>query len=890
MSAQPEELPFVSVAMPTYNRRRFLPTAIACYESQTYPKHLMEWVIIDDGDDNVGDVFAALTLPNVRYIRTETRMLIGAKRNMLHRESRGAIIISMDDDDYYPPERVAHVVERFAAFPDIDVAGCSTLYMYFSHVQLIYRMGPFSPRHATNGTMAVRRAFALSHFYDESVSFGEEESFLNHFSFPVIQLSPLKVMLVMSHSSNTFDKLMLRDNPRALSVRTELRLEHFIKDAGLRAAFDTAARTPAPPFVPPIVPPKTLAARLAAVAARVAGERRPVAVRAGELCQRYAPAIVAAVAEAAGAAFPQPPVVGAPPVGAPAADSAAPAADLAPAHAPVPVPDFEIMHVLEARTAHFNPGAVSVVVSGESWQLDRQVDLLIAPVLSGNARLHIHYPHLYASLQERRQQFDGAAGAHDKFCAFMYSAECAHRNKIFDELDAVQPVDALGAQRNKSGQTAFTRAVYSETETYNDIAVRAYLDYKFVLAIENSWVPGYFTEKLINPILAGAVPVYWGHPSAFDFINKARVIYIPDFPSVAALGAHLLAMTPADWAAIVAAPVYTARGEPAAVELELRNHLKRFMGRKDNSAVELEQAAQLKQTMEQGRPGAAGAGSAVGSAVASSTVTPALSAGSTVAVSAAAPAARPAALKGLPPVYFINLDRRPDRRAEAEAEFAAYGLRAERISATDGKRAFGIVDCAPSNLRPAEIACSVSHLRAIKYWLENGGGDCAIIAEDDISLELVPRWGCDWGEIAAAIRRRCPAWEIVQLGVITTPGVTAVGNLHKRAPTDWGTVAYMIRRPYAERLVAQYWNAATARWRLDDMGVPYRLVADELLYRFSSQCYTIPLLVARDADSDIQPAGKLESFHAPAHSRTLKLWSGSADARALLQAEPTVEY
>jgi hypothetical protein len=183
----------------------------------------------------------------------------------------------------------------------------------------------------------------------------------------------------------------------------------------------------------------------------------------------------------------------------------------------------------------------------------------------------------------------------------------------------------------------------------------------------------------------------------------------------------------------------------------------------------------------------------------------------------------------------------------------------------------------------------VSHLRAIKQWLETGSGDCAIIAEDDLSLELVPQWGCDWAEIAAAIQRNIPAWEIVQLGVIATPGVTAVGNLHRRALTDWGTVAYMIRRPYAARLVAHYWNAATARWRLDDMGVPYRLVADELLYRFSSHCYTIPVLVARDADSDIQPAGKLESFHAPSHSRTLKLWSGT-DARALLQTEPVIEY
>ncbi|NBP86136.1 MAG: glycosyltransferase family 2 protein [Mycobacteriaceae bacterium] len=217
-------LPFVSVVTPTYNRRRFLPLAVACYRRQTYPKARMEWVVIDDGEDDVSDFFAELGARepelNIRFIRRPTRARIGAKRNDLHREARGDIIVAWDDDDYYPPERVAHVVECFAAAPDVQVAGCSTLYIYFSDVKQIYRLGPFTRRHATNGTMAVRRAFALTHFYDETVSVGEEESFLERFSYPMVQLAPLKVMLVMSHNSNTFEKNVLRDNPRALSART----------------------------------------------------------------------------------------------------------------------------------------------------------------------------------------------------------------------------------------------------------------------------------------------------------------------------------------------------------------------------------------------------------------------------------------------------------------------------------------------------------------------------------------------------------------------------------------------------------------------------------------------------------------------------------------------
>ena len=49
--------PFVSVCTPTYNRARFIPFLIKCFESQTYPKSLMEWVIIDDGEESVEELF-----------------------------------------------------------------------------------------------------------------------------------------------------------------------------------------------------------------------------------------------------------------------------------------------------------------------------------------------------------------------------------------------------------------------------------------------------------------------------------------------------------------------------------------------------------------------------------------------------------------------------------------------------------------------------------------------------------------------------------------------------------------------------------------------------------------------------------------------------------------
>ena len=47
---------FVSVVTPTYNRRKFIPTLLKCFEDQTYPETHRELIILDDGTDKVADL------------------------------------------------------------------------------------------------------------------------------------------------------------------------------------------------------------------------------------------------------------------------------------------------------------------------------------------------------------------------------------------------------------------------------------------------------------------------------------------------------------------------------------------------------------------------------------------------------------------------------------------------------------------------------------------------------------------------------------------------------------------------------------------------------------------------------------------------------------------
>ena len=226
--------PFVSVITPTYNRKRFIPYLIQCYKGQTYPKDKMEWIIYDDGSEPVGELFKNLNLPNVRYIYNPEKQNIGYKRNVLNSESKGDIIIALDDDDYYPPERVSHVVNKFRAQPKYQLAGSSEIFMYYTDNQTIYKFGPYHPNHATNGTMAWTKTYAQSHKYDEHVTHAEEKSFLEEYKHPMIQLEPHKTMLVISHSENTFDKKKMREEENPFVKKSGSKIKDFIKDSKLR--------------------------------------------------------------------------------------------------------------------------------------------------------------------------------------------------------------------------------------------------------------------------------------------------------------------------------------------------------------------------------------------------------------------------------------------------------------------------------------------------------------------------------------------------------------------------------------------------------------------------------------------------------------------------------
>lgn len=104
-----------------------------------------------------------------------------------------------------------------------------------------------------------------------------------------------------------------------------------------------------------------------------------------------------------------------------------------------------------------------------------------------------------------------------KFCNFVVSnPRGSERNKFFKMLNRRKAVDSGGRHFNNLGKVVSDKLSFIK-------------DYKFTLAFENSSSPGYTTEKLIEPMLAQSLPIYWGNPDVARDFNPRSFINISDF-------------------------------------------------------------------------------------------------------------------------------------------------------------------------------------------------------------------------------------------------------------------------------------------------------------------------------------------------------------------------
>ena len=104
----------------------------------------------------------------------------------MHKFVKGTIIVYMDDDDYYPPERLSHAIDKLQENKEATCAGSSEIYVYFKHIHEMYQFGPYRPNHANPGTFAFRTELLKSTSYEDHAALAEEKKFLKNYTYTIL--------------------------------------------------------------------------------------------------------------------------------------------------------------------------------------------------------------------------------------------------------------------------------------------------------------------------------------------------------------------------------------------------------------------------------------------------------------------------------------------------------------------------------------------------------------------------------------------------------------------------------------------------------------------------------------------------------------------------------
>jgi hypothetical protein len=190
-----------------------------------------------------------------------------------------------------------------------------------------------------------------------------------------------------------------------------------------------------------------------------------------------------------------------------------------------------------------------------------------------------------------------------------------------------------------------------------------------------------------------------------------------------------------------------------------------------------------------------------------------------------------------------------------------------RISGYDGREddpSSHLKGRIPDNVSPGELGCCMSHLKAIKEFYENSDDDYCIIAEDDVSLDLVRYWPFTWTEFFSLLPYD---WDCIQMTTICTGDIHV--KLHLKFINDFSAAFYLISRHHAAKVLRCYMRGD--KWKLD-VGVKPRAVSEDTVLEIG-KTYTIPILLYNmDFHSNIHQE-HIGIFHKGPHDALFNWWA-----------------
>lgn len=190
----------------------------------------------------------------------------------------------------------------------------------------------------------------------------------------------------------------------------------------------------------------------------------------------------------------------------------------------VPMEEAEVLIYSTFGEAHQRFMGKKIFYTSENVLPDfNECDFAVSFSYSDDPR-HYRLPQYVFYVEDPQQLVKGAdyrpeqvLQTKEHFCNFVVSnPRCPERNRFFRLLNQRRRVDSAGRHFNNIGSVIKDKVSFIKK-------------YKFTLAFENSSTSGYTTEKLVEPMLAGSIPIYWGNPDVGRDFNPKSFINVSDF-------------------------------------------------------------------------------------------------------------------------------------------------------------------------------------------------------------------------------------------------------------------------------------------------------------------------------------------------------------------------
>ena len=206
-------------------------------------------------------------------------------------------------------------------------------------------------------------------------------------------------------------------------------------------------------------------------------------------------------------------------------------------------------------------------------------------------------------------------------------------------------------------------------------------------------------------------------------------------------------------------------------------------------------------------------------------------------------------LKGIPSIYYLNLDSEVDRRRYMERQFEKWNLNnVTRFSGSnylvenydEWKDILHFPQVIRDKRNRLAVSITLSTLKMINHWLETSDEKYLILFEDDYDLNLIEHWHFDWEYLMNNIPYD---WDCIQLGFESHRYIKFY--LHPKDTTSaYGPI--LINRHFAQKLINLHYVKGKymliRKYGIYPCNTKYQVVSLDNFLPFLGKTYQLPLI------------------------------------------------